>query len=225
MKAKMEFVSSNQRIPFRCQKCAKCCRELEDSLMLEPLDVFRLTQYMMKTDTGIEGAEDVLGRYAHPNTLNGYPIFQVNTIGADHTCVFLKEGRCSVYDARPMVCRMYPFGVAPGERGKAFNYYLSTERGHHFGNGSVRVKDWFSDNLSRDAKDFYKEEYKVLPVLGRTIKRIGEKGFARIAFQLLYYLYYGYDYDKPFVPQYSRNMEALCKALEKETGREELCSP
>ena len=218
MKADMEFVSSNARIPFRCQKCAECCRHVEDALMLEPLDIYRLSRYLRDQGETVGGPEDVLDRYAHPALIEGLPIYQLNSVGDDHACVFLKDGRCAVYDARPQVCRMYPFGTAPGSRGKDFNFYLCTERRHHFGTGSVRVKDWLSENLSKETKEFYKVEYEVLPLLGRTLKAIGEERFKRLLFQLLYYLYFGYDLEKPFLPQYEGNMTALKKVLEQECG-------
>ena len=218
MKAEMEFVSTNARIPFRCQKCAACCRHVDDALMLEPLDIYRLSGYLREHDKTVEGPEDVLERCAHPALIEGLPIFQINTVGDDHACVFLKDGRCSVYDARPQVCRMYPFGTAPGSRGKDFNFYLCTERKHHFGVGSVKVKDWLSENLSKESKEFYKAEYDVLPLLGETLRAIGEKRFQRLLFQLLYYLYYGYDLDRPFLPQYKENMAALKTLLGQECG-------
>ena len=217
MKADMEFVSLNARIPYRCCKCAECCRHVEDSLMLEPLDVFNLTRFLMEQDASLTGPIDVLERYTHPAILDGYPIFQINTTGADCACVFLKNGKCSVYEARPQVCRMYPFGTAPGDRGRDFRYYLCKEQAHHFGIGSVKVKDWLSGNLSKETREFYKEEYKVLPEIGKAIKKIGKEGFSGIIFKILYYLYYGYDHTKPFLPQYQCNMAALLESLSEKT--------
>ena len=214
----MKFVSTNACVPFRCQKCAECCRHVDDALMLEPQDIYHLSKYLREQGETVNGPEDVLERYAHPAMLEGLPIFQINTVGDDHTCVFLKDGRCSIYNARPQVCRMYPFGTAPGCRGKDFSFYLCTERKHHFGVGSVRVKDWLSENLSKDTKEFYREEYEVLPLLGKKLQAIGEERFRRLLFQLLYRLYYGYDLDKPFLPQYKDNMAALKELLEQESG-------
>lgn len=218
MMAEMEYVSTNARIPFRCQKCAECCRHVEDALMLEPMDIYYLSKHLREQGETVDGPEDVLERYAHPALIDKLPIFQLNSTGDDHACVFLKEGRCSVYDARPQVCRMYPFGTAPGSQGKEFIYYLCTERKHHFGSGLVRVKDWLSDNFTKEVKDFYREEYDVLPLLGKTLRKIGEERVRRLLFQLLYCLYYGYDLDKPFLPQYKENMMALKKLLEQECG-------
>lgn len=225
MKADMEFVSLNARIPYRCCKCAECCRHVEDSLMLEPLDVFNLTRFLMEQDASVTGAENMLGHYTHPAILEGYPIFQINTTGTDCSCVFLKDGKCSVYEARPQVCRMYPFGTAPGDRGRDFRYYLCKEQAHHFGIGSVKVKDWLSGNLSKEAREFYKEEYKVLPEIGKAIKKAGKEGFPGIAFRILYYLYYGYDHTKPFLPQYHSNMAALLESLSEEMGELQSCMP
>ena len=111
-----ETLNTNARIPFRCERCARCCRNLENALMLDPFDIYNLSKHLREQGQEIIGTEDMLAQFAHPNLLEGiYPIFQVNTEGADHACVFLKDDRCSVYEARPQVCRMYPFGVSPGE--------------------------------------------------------------------------------------------------------------
>lgn len=214
MKAEMEFVSSNAKIPFRCQKCAECCRHVEDALMLESLDVYRLAKFFYEHGEEFEDTSEMLNKYAHSSILEGgFPIFQINTVGEDRACVFLKDGRCSVYEARPQVCRMYPFGVAPGARGKDFNYYLCTERKHHFGTGMVKVKDWLSENLGREAREFYKLEHRMLPELGREVKSTDEIWLMRHMFQILYHLYFGYDLTEPFLPQYEKNVAALLDAL------------
>ena len=65
--------------------------------------------------------EDVYTKYAHVSILaEGIPIFLMNTVGADHACVFLKERRCTIYPARPRVCRLYPFSAFPGGSGEKF---------------------------------------------------------------------------------------------------------
>ena len=191
---------------------------MDDALMLESLDIYRLSKFLCERGEDVEWPENMLERYAHPELLEGLPIFQLNTEGDDHACVFLKDGKCSVYDARPQVCRMYPFGTAPGSRGKDFNFYLCKERKHHFGTGSVKVKDWISENLSKEAKEFYKAEYEVLPLLGEALRGIGEERFRSLLLRILYYLYYGYDLKKPFLPQYKGNMAALKAVLEQERG-------
>jgi len=223
----MEYVSLNARIPFRCERCGRCCRNLENALMLEPLDIYNLSKHLKEQGKTVIGPEDVLEQYAHPNLLDGcYPIFQVNAVGEDHACIFLKGGRCSVYEARPQVCRMYPFGAAPGARGRDFYYYLCTEQAHHFGSGSVTVKDWISANFSKDTREFLKIHYQTLPILGKAIRAIGEQRYKGLMFRVLYYLYFGYDLSKPFLPQYRENMEALTDMLAQEAKEDDAsCTP
>lgn len=219
----MRYVSLKERVPFRCQRCGRCCRNLEDSLMLEPLDVYNISRHLREQGCEILGPEDMLSQYAHPNLLDGvYPMFQVNTVGEDHACVFLKDGSCSVYAARPQVCRMYPFGAEPGTRGRDFCYYLCTEQPHHFENGMVTVNDWLSENFSKTAREFLKAHYELLPLLGKTLRALGDMS-SGVAFRTLYYLYFGYDLSKPFLPQYRANMAELMKELAKEADKVQWC--
>ena len=50
------------------------------------------------------------------------------TAKADNACIFLKDNRCSVQEAKPLACRLYPFMVDPNEFG-GFRYLYSKGRG------------------------------------------------------------------------------------------------
>ena len=51
-------VSPKDRIPFQCRHCGACCRGLEDQLMLEPLDAYRLGQHLRRGGERVD-IEDV----------------------------------------------------------------------------------------------------------------------------------------------------------------------
>ena len=220
-------VSLNARITFRCERCGRCCRNLKNALMIDPFDIYNLSKHLREQGRAILGPEDMLGQYAQPDLIDGvYPIFQLNTAGADDACIFYQDGRCSVYEARPQVCRMYPFGTQPGAKGRDFYYYLCTERPHHFENGTVIVKDWIGANFSKEARDFLKMYYQALPELGKAMRSLSEQRYKRMTFHILYYLYYGYDLSKPFLPQYQANIASLMEKLAKEMEKEcESCMP
>ena len=221
MNARLSPVSSNARIAFRCEKCGACCRNLDVPIMLEPLDAFRIAEYLHRRGAAIEGTDEMLEIYAEPEMLVGYPIFTIKTDGNDNACVFLKDGRCDVYEARPHVCRVYPFSVAPGSRGKDFQYLLCEERPHHFGRGLVSVKDWMAENFSKETRAYLRAQSYWLPKIVEKIKANGEQASRRNLFQTVYYTYYGYDLEQPFLPQYERNMKALKELLEQqEKGHE-----
>ena len=206
-------VSLNESVDFDCQRCGGCCRHVADSIMLEPMDAYHLARYLREQGEPVTGTEDVLAQYAHASWLEDtLPIFLLNTVGTMDVCVFLKAGRCSVYEARPRACRLYPFSAAPGGRGQDFHYFLCTEKPHHFANRTVAVKDWLSQNFSKEARAALKADYDALPILSQNIREMGKEQFKRLAFQFIYYRYYNYDLDEPFLPQFLSNLERL-KAL------------
>ena len=144
---------------FQCRRCAGCCRDLEGQLMLEPLDAYRLARCLR--EQGEAGSiHDVYERYAHTDLLEGrLTIYLMNTVGNDHACVLLKDGRCSAYEGRPSVCRIYPPSVRPGQRGKPFEYYRCVDQhAAHFSDGKLQVKDWLHENFSRESREFWAAE-------------------------------------------------------------------
>ena len=208
----VKLVSLNEQVRFRCRLCGGCCRYVKDSIMLEPMDIYRLARYMREQGEPVCGTEDVLAHYAHAAWLaDNFPVFLLNTVGALDVCAFLKEGRCSVYEARPLVCRMYPFSAAPGEKGRDFSYLLCMEKRHHFADGVVTVKDWLSQNFSKEAKDVLKADYDALPTIGKNIRAMDEDWLEKHLFQFLFYRYYNYELDQPFLPQFLSNLEKLKK--------------
>ena len=198
-------------VPFRCRLCGNYCRNLRGNLMPEQIDAYRLARFLRE-----RGEEDFYTRYTYPDMLEGFfPIFLINTVDPDDSCVFLKDGRCSVYEARPRVCRLYPFTAFPGQRGKAFHFFQCMDSNSaHFSDGKILVKDWMYQNFSREDREFLTAESGTLLELGRLLKAMSTDGRKENLFQILYYRYYNYDLDQPFMPQYKENTEELKRILQ-----------
>ena len=117
-------VSGNQKIAFQCQQCSACCRHVENKVMLELYDVYQLALHFQSEGQSLK-PEDICAQYAHPMPLEPFfPIFLLNSAGEDQHCIFLNGNHCSVYAHRPRACRMYPFTVDAGRRGKDFEYLM-----------------------------------------------------------------------------------------------------
>lgn len=214
-------IKQSGQINFRCTLCGDCCRNLENAVMLESLDAYRLLQYLKKSGSPITGMDELYDRYTEPIPLNeqGYPICVLKTRGPQHECIFLKNNRCSVYEARPRTCRLYPFSAGPDDRGKAFQYYVCREKPHHFTGGVVHVHDWMHRNFDQESREFTLAEYQNAVKLGLLMRKLSGNCQQDVVFSLLYYLYWNYSPDKPFMPQYHNNHEILFKKL-RELGRE-----
>lgn len=214
-------LSGNTHVPFSCQHCGACCRDVEEKIMLEPYDAYRLGRFLRERED-IESIEDVYANYAHAVMLSdGFPIFVLNTVGKEQCCIFLRDGNCSVYDARLKVCRLYPFTVDFGQRGKRFSYYQCLDKhAAHFRGGMVRINDWMYQNFSKVERDILDLEKDVLPKLGEYMRRLGSDGQKACLFPTLYYRYYNYDLESPFLEQFKRNQQALVTELEQRLRKE-----
>ena len=150
-----------------------------------------------------------------PLTQECFPIFMLKTTGPDDSCIFLKDGLCSIYEARPRTCRLYPFSVGPGERGRDFEYCLCFDRNqqYHFNGGKVSVKDWFYRNFPRVEKEYLKQEYAAITEIGKRMRSISPELCKQMTFQVLFYRYYNFDLDQPFLEQYKQNTRLLLEKL------------
>ena len=138
----------------------------------------------------------------------------LKTKAPNGSCIFLTDGRCSVYPARTRTCRIYPLTVGPGERGRDFEYCLCLDRHQsHFTSGRVSVKDWLYQNFKREDKEYVKREYEIATELGKLMRAIDPDMRQGIVFKVIYYRYYNFDLDQPFQPQYEQNNRHLLADL------------
>ena len=102
-------VRPKDQFPFSCRQCGACCRNIEGCVMVESLDAYRLARYLRTKGELIEGIEDFLFRYCDPEPLTeeGFPIYMLKTKAPNGSCIFLMDGRCSVYPARTRTCRIF----------------------------------------------------------------------------------------------------------------------
>lgn len=81
---------------FTCQQCGQCCYGA-GGIVLAPSDVDRLAGHL-----GLD-PEEFIRKYAEQ--VGGKMRLQV---GEDSYCVFFRQG-CRVHEAKPDVCRAWPF--------------------------------------------------------------------------------------------------------------------
>lgn len=206
-----ELVKLSKRLSFHCTCCGNCCRNVKNAIMLESLDIFRMAKYFRKVGNSIQSIEEILTNYADilPLTELGYPIFTLKTTGTEQACIFLKDSRCSIEPVKSRTCRMYPFSAGPGENGRAFSYYRCTGNSHHFTGGQISVNDWIHKYFSKEDRKFVQAEFDFAPKLGRQMRLLQSKGIGKLLTPILYYRYFNYDLNEPFLPQYYHNNENL----------------
>ncbi len=214
MEQTIKLIKLGDHIPYHCRMCGECCRHVKEQIMLEPLDAYYLGRHLQKSSI-VETIDEVYSKFAHPVMLtDGFPIFVLDTQGQDDSCVFLRDGQCSIYEARLRVCRLYPFTVNRGERGKKFEFYQCLDRHTaHFTGQAMTVSDWTYQNFTKEDRLYLEHEYQVIPQIGKLIRAMTKDQQMSELFHILFYRYYDYDLGQPFMEQYVRNHTALLAAL------------
>ncbi len=202
-------IKEDERIRFRCMRCTACCRHVKGSVVVDGLDAYRLARYLkMKT-------ADFISQYTDPFILADnlwYPIFSLRTVGDDEACVFLKGSRCTVQEAKPRTCRLYPFWVEPNEPdGASFTYHICFEHQHHPKGSLVRVKDWMKENFGEEDRESLKEDFQTLRILTPLLYEARQRGVdgETIFKKFLLHRYLFFTTNEPYLPQQQRNNRTL----------------
>lgn len=119
-----------------CQGCSACCRGMGASIILDPFDVFRLTQGLRCPAAQLLAEEKL-----ELNVVDGMVLPNLKLRGEEEACVFLnREGRCSIHAFRPGICRLFPLGRY--YEGRAFQYFLQIHECPKRDRTKVKVSKW-----------------------------------------------------------------------------------
>lgn len=118
-----------------CQGCSDCCQGMGNSILLDPLDIFRLMKYEGKT------FEELLAGAVELNVVDGIILPNLKMAGEREQCAYLnEEGRCSIHSYRPGICRLFPLGRCYEDH--SFQYFLQTKECSRKNRTKVKVSKW-----------------------------------------------------------------------------------
>lgn len=205
----IQEVRMEERVTYHCTCCGDCCRNIENAVMLDGYDLYRLAQHFKLP------IMQVINRYATPMSLDesGYPMFVLNTTGSDAACVFLKNNRCTVQAAKPRTCRLYPLTAGPGKGAVPLRYYLCLEKPHHFEAGEIQVDKWLNDCFGNKDRRFLQTEYTYIPEIAASYRMLTEERKTMARTQILFFRYFNFNPKHPFTPQYEENNVELLHSL------------
>lgn len=128
-----------------CKGCFACCKGMGSSIILDPLDVHRLSIGLGRDFNGL------LSSVAELNVVDGVILPNLKMQGTEEKCVFLnEEGRCGIHPFRPGICRIFPLGRYY-EDGN-FKYFLQIHECSNNNRAKIKVSKWV------DTKDLKKYE-------------------------------------------------------------------
>ncbi|SEQ78685.1 hypothetical protein SAMN02910369_02420 [Lachnospiraceae bacterium NE2001] len=157
-----------------CKGCSHCCEsDMGHSIVLTPYDM-----YQLKKGTG-KSFDELLVSFVLELSMIDEVILP--HLKMDTGCKFLKDGRCTIHEFRPGICRLFPLGRL--YEGDAFKYFLQINECVKTSRTPVKISDWLgiedldknTANISKWHK-FLKYETKrvteIKEMAGFEIKRI-----------------------------------------------------
>ena len=189
-----------------CKGCSACCQNMGDSIVIDPLDAYRLCGAMQLP------FEKMIGNYIALGVVNGMILPHLKMTETNNCCGFLENGRCSIHEYRPGLCRLFPLG-RNYEDGK-LNYILLKDTCNR-DMVKVKVADWIGEKQIRINQKFIVDWHYFVKNMQQILNSIEEtEKLNQINMYLLHQFYLKpYDHQEDFYTQFYERLEAINKVF------------
>ena len=222
-----------------CKGCSACCSGMGNSVILDPLDIYRLTVGLGST------FEELMADKIELNVVDGVILPNLKMSEGSETCAFLNgAGRCSIHAQRPGICRLFPLGRyyppiedggarkgigtaedaairetdAQGRRTHGFRYFLQVHECPMPNKTKVKVGKWIDtpelDRYERFVSDWHYFLEDVQRQLGQERMETADDERAKRTNLLLLKLFFVRPYEKAdFYAQFEERLAFAKEAL------------
>ena len=150
-----------------CEGCSACCQGMGNSIILDPMDLWRL-QLGKK-----ENFDTLLANYLELNVVDGMVLPNLKMAGEEEACLFLKDGRCSIHGYRPGICRLFPLGR--NYEGEKLSYFLLTDACPAKNKSKMKVSKWLEMDGVKDYEHFLVKWHSLTKSLRQTMQNYNEE--------------------------------------------------
>ncbi len=117
-----------------CEGCSECCHIMEDTIVLDPYDIWQL-----ESNLHLTMEEMMTEGYMEPAVYNGIILPHLSL--SENGCKFLTNaGRCGIHAFRPGYCRLFPLGRVYENGG--FSYFHQIGQCPARATTKVRIDKW-----------------------------------------------------------------------------------
>lgn len=180
-----------------CKDCSACCCGMGNSIILDPLDIYRLTTGLNKS------FEELLNGFMELNVADGVILPNLKMAGAGEKCAFLSnDGRCSIHNLRPGICRLFPLGRFY-ENG-TFRYFLQIHECKMTNRTKIKVKKWIdTPNIKENERFINDWHYFIKEIQQKCRNSMDEQYMKQINMEILNDFYIkSYDGSREFYEQF-----------------------
>lgn len=194
-----------------CEGCSQCCRGMGNSIILDPLDVYRLARGLQKE------LPELIGVAVELNVVDGVILPNLTMGGEEEACTFLNEaGRCSIHAFRPGICRLFPLGRYY-ENG-SFKYFLQTQECTEKIRTKIKVSKWIDTPELEKNQAFITTWHYLLNQVEELVAESEDENFRKNLNMFLLNTFYmaPYDVQKDFYEQFWERLERFRQIVPEE---------
>lgn len=181
-----------------CKGCSACCTGMGSSIVLDPLDVHRISAHLGKKFEALLESEVEL------HVVDGVIL---PNLKMTPSCVFLnEEGRCNIHAHRPGICRIFPLGriYEDGD----FSYILQVKECAAEKKAKIKVSKWIDTPDLKKNQAFVRDwHYFLCEIHDMFLKKQDEQWIKQTTMQLLQFFYIEpYTTERDFYEQFDERL-------------------
>ena len=191
-----------------CQGCFGCCTDMGNSVVLDPLDVFRI-----RLGSG-ESIESLLQNKLELNIADGVILPNIRMSGEDVRCPYLdKDGRCSIHEYRPGMCRLFPLGRYY-ENGD-YRYFLQKDQCRKANRTKVKISKWLDIPDYPKYREYVLKWHYLLIDISKKVKILSEQDAKQLELMLvnMFYIKVEAADEEEFMAEFDRKSGMMRKLL------------
>jgi len=186
-----------------CKGCSACCHDMGTSIILDPLDFYRISNHLNCS------FEAMLDSQIELNIVDGVILPNLKMAEtSDKRCVFLNDdNRCSIHLYRPGICRIFPLGRL--YENSSFSYILQTKECPNENKSKIKVGKWIDTPNLRQNQQFISDWHYFLKDLhAKLLAKNDETLIKKATMQVLQFFYIEpYKPEEDFYPQFYIRLE------------------
>ena len=187
-----------------CEGCSACCKGMGNSIVLDPLDVFRLTKGLNCT------FEALIQNQAELNVVDGIVLPSIRMGEEGEAWGFLDpQGRCSIHSFRPGICRLFPLGRIYTEEG--IRYFLQIYECAKKNRTKVKVRSFMDNPDGKRYDKFIADWHDFLKKAENEMEKHNDPNFTRELSMNVLKMFYltPYEKEQDFYDQFGKRLEAI----------------
>lgn len=191
-----------------CVGCSECCQGMGESIVLDPLDVWRMSEELK------EDFSAMMEQCLELHMVDGLILPNLKMAGEDERCVFLnKEGRCGIHPARPGICRLFPLGRIY-ENG-SFQYFLQNMECPKENKTKIKVSKWLDTPNLKQYEAYVNQWHYFLEEIRQMLEEQQDEELTRDLNTYLLNTFYveSYPTGVDFYEEFSRRYEKMGKLI------------